>query len=114
MSHSWDLPPALWPDLIDHQHCRRRMVLFKILFGVFFENGRRKRPEWFALLDPIVQDLFHFSSSRINHDGAVAERSWAKLHASLKPSNHHAGSDILSRAASDLCVGISLKSEAAT
>src|SRR6185436_18857001 len=95
--HGRDLAPPLVFDLIDHQHRRRRVCLFKIISDALFYNGWRKRSKRLALLDPVVQNLLHLHPPWIDHDRSIPERAWSKLHPSLKPSNDQTVSNILRR-----------------
>ena len=49
-----------------------------------------KRPKSLAVLDPLVQDVFHFRSSRVYQNAPVTERARAPLLPSLVPANDFA------------------------
>src|SRR6185503_5742065 len=109
VSHGWNLGPAFLPDLVDHQHSRRWMRLFKVVTDTLFQNRRRKRSKRFTLLDAIVQDLFHLSTAWIDDDRPVAKRAWSKLHPALKPSDHQPRSNILGSTSGDYFVRVRLE-----
>src|SRR6266849_4824386 len=83
------------PDFVDVQHERRRVVMLEIFMLEIGEDRRSKGPEPLAVLDTRVQSIFHIRQAGKSEDGAVAARARAPLHATLKPADDIAGSDLL-------------------
>src|SRR5258706_11839447 len=89
------------------------MTLLEIIRGALFKDRRRKRAERFALLDAVVKNFFHVCTSGVDHDRAIAQRAWPKLHASLKPTYDQPVCDVLSRPFGDNVIRQSFKDQPA-
>mgnify|MGYP006159842189 FL=1 len=80
------------------------MCLLEILADTLFQYRRRKRPERLTFLDPIVENLFHLSTARVNDDRSISKRAWAKLHPPLEPAHYCAAGQHFSDAGKHLVV----------
>src|SRR6202044_1443076 len=81
-------------DAVSEGHKRRGVRFLKEVAGGFFDDGRSKGSKNFAMLDPAIEDLFHFGPARIGDDAAVAERSRSPLGCALKPADDFAGGNV--------------------
>src|ERR1700730_7632337 len=62
------------------------MRFFKIFPGGFGEDGGREGTKDFAVLDAAIQNFFHFRTTRIGDNAAIAERPRSPLGTVLEPT----------------------------
>src|SRR6185369_9913808 len=89
------------------------MRLLEVVANALFENRRRKGSKGLALLDSIVEDIFHFSATRICHDRSIAKCAWSELHPALEPADNQTRCEVLCRTFRDLVVCITFKRQVA-
>src|SRR5262245_48328823 len=87
------------------------MSLLEVTTNALLEDRRRKRSKRSAVLDPIVEDVFHFSTTRVCDDRSIAKRAWSEFHPALKPANNQPRRDILCCTFRNLFVGVRVKSK---
>src|ERR1700736_892157 len=64
------------------------MRFFEIFAGGFGEDGRREGTEDFAMLDAAIQNFFHFRTTGIGDDAAIAEGPRSPFGTVLKPAEN--------------------------
>src|SRR5260370_286438 len=74
------------------------MRMFKIVAHVFGKNRRSKRTKRLALLNSVVENIFHVGAARVNNNRTIAQRARSKFHPALKPSDDQPVSNVLRRA----------------
>ena len=89
-------------------HERVGLADLEVFRGTFGQDHRRKWPKWLALLDAVIEFIAHFRAARIGQNGAIAERTWAHLEATLEPSHDLAIRKILGNAPQQLRLGQSV------
>src|SRR5215470_8273169 len=63
------------------------MFLLKVVADPLGQDRRSEWPEWFALLDPLIQYVFHIGAPRVDDDRAIAQRARSEFHSALEPAN---------------------------
>src|SRR5205085_11998685 len=71
----------------DQEHVRRVAIHLEVIRDALAQDRRRERAERFAELDLQVHLRLHLWRARVAEDGARTERTRAKLHAPLKPTD---------------------------
>src|SRR4030095_9509204 len=112
MGHCRYFTATFLSNLVDHQHRWRWMGLLEVVTDPLLQYRRSKRSKRVTLLNPIVQNVFHVGTTRIDHDRSVSQRAWTKLHSSLKPTHDQSVGDVLrcSLCNFGICVSFKLKS----
>src|SRR5580704_12989295 len=62
--------------------------------GSFFQNRGSKWPEYLTMLDPAIQNVFHFRPARVGKNASLPQRARAPFNASLKPAQYFSVSDM--------------------
>src|SRR3954467_1656316 len=78
-----------------HEAVARRVWAAKLepLVGLLGQDARGKRAEGLAMLDLLIKDIAHVRPARVGKQRTVAERTWPKFHAALKPRDDFAVGD---------------------
>src|ERR1043166_5992670 len=91
MAHGRQALALFRSDFDDVHHERALERLLEVLTDGFGENGGRKRPERFASLDLLVDQVFHAWPSRVSEDGTIAQGPRSPLAAALIPAHNMPG-----------------------